>query len=446
MKINWDISPKQKEFINATADEVLFGGAAGGGKSYGQVIDAFLYAMKYPGSKQLILRRTYPELSKSIIRTVQELYPRAVFTYNKSDHVGRFKNGSLIDFSYCDREDDVYKYQSTEYDVIRFDELTHFTESMYVYLISRLRGANDFPKQIKSATNPGGVGHMWVKDRFIDIGKPNKVHKFKVDDEEATRVFIPSKVQDNTFLLKADPGYVRRLKNLSEKDQKALLHGDWNIFEGQYFTEWTPDVHVIEPFIIPPEWQKYFVLDYGLDMCAGYWVAIDDHNKMYVYKEIYQSNLIASEAAKAIKSMTIEPIDYYFAPPDLWNRRSDTGKSTADIFAENGIYLINANNNRVQGWYDMKEWLRVYPDEQEMPTASLVFFNTCLNAIRCIPSIQHDKNNPNDCAKTPHELTHAPDAIRYLCAGRPCYFADKAGDDESRYDDSYGNLVDFGSY
>ncbi len=159
MRLNLAVTKKQKAFIDAVESEVLFGGAAGGGKSYGQVVDALLFALKYPGSKQLILRRTYAELDKSLIRLALALYPREIFTLNSSSHTGRFKNGSLLDFGYCAAENDVYQYQSAEYDAVRFDELTHFTESQYLYLISRVRGANSFPKQIKSSTNPGGVGH-----------------------------------------------------------------------------------------------------------------------------------------------------------------------------------------------------------------------------------------------------------------------------------------------
>ena len=168
MNMNLSVTRKQKAFIDATPSEVLFGGAAGGGKSYGQVVDALLFAIKYPKSKQLILRRTFSELEKSLIRLSLSLYPKEIYSFNQSSHTGRFLNGSIIDFGYCAAEFDVYQYQSAEYDVIRFDELTHFTESQYIYLISRVRGANDFPKQIKSSTNPGGVGHGWVKARFVD--------------------------------------------------------------------------------------------------------------------------------------------------------------------------------------------------------------------------------------------------------------------------------------
>ena len=157
MKI--DITPKQNLFIKADRDEVLFGGAAGGGKSYAQIVDALIYALKYPGSKQLILRRTYPELDKSIIRQSLALYPAKLFKYTASTHTGIFYNGSIIDYGYCDGENDVFRYQSAEFDVIRFDELTHFTRDMYIYLQSRLRGVNGYPKQMKSSTNPGGLGH-----------------------------------------------------------------------------------------------------------------------------------------------------------------------------------------------------------------------------------------------------------------------------------------------
>ena len=167
----------------------MFGGAAGGGKSYAQLIDAFLYAMKYARSKQLILRRTLPELEKSLIRVSLAIFDKEIYRYNSAKHTGVFANGSIIDFGYCDRENDVYKYQSAEYDVIRFDELTHFTEDMYVYLMSRIRGVNDFPKQIKSSTNPGGVGHSWVKQRFIDVCTAGLY-----SDENGTRQFIPAKV------------------------------------------------------------------------------------------------------------------------------------------------------------------------------------------------------------------------------------------------------------
>ena len=445
MEIKLKISPRQKAFIDASADEVLFGGAAGGGKSYGQIVDALLFALNYPGSKQLILRRTFAELDKSLIRTALELYPRDVYKYNSSAHTMKFATGSIIDFGYCDNENDVYQYQSAEYDVIRFDELTHFTEQMYVYLISRVRGVNNFPKQIKSSTNPGGIGHAWVKKRFIDLGEADTVHTTGTD---GTRIFLPAKVQDNSFLMKTDPNYIKRLENLSETDKRALLYGDWDIFEGQYFTEWQREKHVISPFPIPDSWRRYFAMDYGLDMLAGYWIAMDESGNAYVYRETYESNLIISDAAKKIKEMNGDDNVFAFiAPPDLWNRRQDTGRSVAEIFDENGISLLKAKNDRVQGWMDLKEWLKLREDEFGDLTPKLRIFSNCVNLIRTLPGVQIDKRNPNDVAREPHELTHAPDALRYFVSGRPLKEEKKREEDPDipEYQDEINAFLDFGT-
>lgn len=405
-------------FIEADADEVLYGGAAGGGKSYGQLIDAFLFALKYNGSKQLILRNSFPELQRSLILVSVILYPKEIASYNQSSHVWRFVNGSLIEFGYLEGDKDVSKYQSAEYDLIRFDELTHFSEFQYTYMISRIRGANNFPKQIKSSTNPGSKGHAWVKARFIDNKIPEKVY---TDDLGRKKVFIPAKVQENTFLMDADPNYIQRLEQLPEDQRRALLDGDWDVFEGQYFTEFSRDLHVINSIEIPSHWRRYITLDYGLDMLACYWIAVDTHGKAYVYKELYQSNLVISDAVEAIKSMMAEGEDIHdiFAPPDLWNRRQETGKSAADLFGEYGLRLYKASNDRIQGWYNLKEYLKPYSDEQGIQTANLLIFSNCVNLIRCLPQLQHDEKKPNDIANDPHEITHAPDAIRYFIAGRP---------------------------
>lgn len=435
-----EVTKKQLQFIQADADEVLFGGAAGGGKSYGQLIDALLFALKYAGSKQLILRNTFPELQRSLVLVSVTLYPTEVASYNQSRYVWQFVNGSRIEFGYLESDKDVQKYQSAEYDVIRFDELTHFTEFQYTYMISRVRGANDFPKQVKSSTNPGNRGHAWVKARFIDPMPPETVY---TDANGRTRIFIPARVQDNKFLIDADPDYIKRLDQLPEDQRRALRDGDWDTFEGQYFPEFNRDIHVIEPFEIPAHWRRYRAIDYGLDMLACYWIAVDSQNKSYVYKELYQDNLIISDAAKAILRVNGNDNIYStFAPPDLWNRRQETGKSAADLFRENGVLLTKVSNDRVQGWYNLKEWLKPYEDEQGILTAKLVIFKNCINLIRCIPQLQHDEKNPNDVATEPHEITHAPDAIRYYCAGRPRAGEKPKKPDPQSYDAKYRRMVD----
>ena len=406
MILDLKVTKKQKEFIDSTESEVLFGGAAGGGKSYGQAVDALIFALKYPGSKQLILRRTFSELDKSLIRTTLSLYPREIYSFNSSNHTGRFKNGSLIDFGYCAAESDVYQYQSAEYDVIRFDELTHFTESQYVYLISRVRGANSFPKQVKSSTNPGGVGHGWVKARFVD---PSPAGRRFVGEDGMERIFIPSLLSDNRFLREGDPDYEKRLLALPEREKKALLYGDWNIFEGQYFTEFNPKIHVIEPFEIPAGWRKYRTIDYGLDRLACLWIATAPDGISYVYREFCKSNLTISQAAEEICRRTPPGEDIYatLAPPDLWSRSQETGKSKAVLFLEFGLNFTKTSNDRECGWLAVKELLIAGEGRQ-----SIRIFSSCTEIIKCLPALTVDKLRPTDCSTEPHEITHAPDALR----------------------------------
>lgn len=409
LNIDLKITKKQKLFIDAPQFEVLYGGAAGGGKSFGQMIDALLYALKYPNSKQLILRRTFAELDKSLIRKSLELYPKEIYTYNSSTHTGRFQNGSIIDFGYCAAENDVYQYQSAEYDVIRFDELTHFTKEQYVYLISRVRGANNYPKQVKSATNPGGVGHTWVKERFIDPAPPFTPH---AGEGGLSRVFIPAKLYENKYLMADDPDYEKRLLAQSEKDRKALLEGCWDIFEGMYFPEWKREMHVCRPFDIPKEWRRYRAFDYGLDRLACYYIAISSTRECYVYKEVCESNLPISQAARMILEAQDKEEDIYatLAPPDMWSRSQESGKSKADVFYGAGLRLTKSSNNREAGWLALKELM--LPDTNGVPR--LHVFENCVELIRCIPALAIDSKRPTDCATEPHDVTHAPDALRYF--------------------------------
>ena len=398
------VTRKQKRFIDSTESEVLFGGAAGGGKSYGQMVDAMLFALRYPGSRQLVLRRTFPELEKSLIRTSLSLFPREIYSFNSSSHTGKFQNGSIIDFGYCATENDVYQYQSAEYDVIRFDELTHFTEAQYVYLISRVRGANSYPKQIKSSTNPGGVGHGWVKERFVDAAERGRPFLGK---DGMSRIFIPALLDDNRFLCEGDPEYKKRLLALPERERKALLLGDWDIFEGQYFTEFSRERHVIEPFEIPIGWRRFRTIDYGLDRLACLWIAVSPEGRFFVYREYCESDLSISEAARAITERTPKNEDVYatLAPPDLWSRSQETGRSKASLFSEFGVSFTKTSNDREAGWLSLKELLRT-----EKPR--LQIFSVCTEIIKCLPALQIDKIRTSDCATEPHDITHAPDALR----------------------------------
>ncbi len=400
------LTKKQKQFIDADESEVLFGGAAGGGKSYGQIADALLLALRCPGSRQLILRRSYQELERSLIRASLALFPRKLYSFSSVGHTGKFKNGSVIDFGYLAAENDVYQYQSTEYDVIRFDELTHFTESQYVYMLSRVRGANLYPKQVKSTTNPGGVGHAWVKRRFVDPAPSGS--RFSAD-EGLTRIFLPALLADNSFLSKSDPGYEKRLRALPERERRALLYGDWSVFEGQYFPEFCERIHTLTPFSLPKSWRRYRSIDYGLDRLACLWIAMAPDGSCYVYRELCESDLPIGMAARKILAMTPPEEDIYatLAPPDLWSRGQESGKSKASLFADGGVWLTRTANDRESGWLAIKELLCT-----EGGGPRLRIFSCCRELIRCLPALTVDKLRPTDCSTEPHEITHAPDALR----------------------------------
>lgn len=401
---------KQKRFFQAENRFVAYGGARGGGKSWAVRKKAALLAVRYPGIRMLLLRRSLPELRENhILPLMAELGGIAV--YRESERAFLFKNGSRLRFGYCDSERDVLQYQGQEFDVIFIDEATQFSFYQFITLTACLRGANPFPKRMYLTCNPGGVGHEWVKRLFVS-------RDYRPGERAEDYAFIPARVYDNRELLRQDPGYISMLRNLPEDLRRAWLDGDWNIFAGQYFTEFREDVHISEPFALPAHWRRYVAFDYGLDMLAGYWIALDERGHAWVYREVYQSGLIVSEAAiKLREAGTGENICAYLAPPDLWNRRQDTGKSAAEIFAEQGVYLQKADNRRVQGWYRLKEWLHPYREGGRL-TARLKIFSGCENLIRCLPALQRARDDPNDCAPEPHELTHAPDALRYFAAGR----------------------------
>ena len=411
-------NPKQEQFLRSLRRRVCYGGARGGGKSWVVRAKATLLALNYPGIKIIILRRTYADLWQNHVLELRKLLEPDIATYRDSEKAMVFPNGSRIRFGYCAAEADVLQYQGQEYDIMFLDEATQFTEYMYNCLVASNRGANEFPHRMYLTCNPGGVGHAWVKRLFID---KDYTEAENPDDYE----FIPAKVYDNKVLVDKDPEYVRMLETLPEDMRRAWLDGDWNVFAGQYFREWRDDIHVIDPIEIPVWWRRYFAMDYGLDMLAGYWIAIDGEGNGYVYREIYESGLIASDAAMRIKeSNGDDKIEQWLAPPDLWNRRNDTGRSVADIFMEQGIPLVKVDNDRINGWQDVHEWLKPR-DSRDVITgdktriAGLRFFRNCKQVIRCLPMVQYDAHKPNDVATEPHELTHAPDAIRYFCSGRP---------------------------
>ena len=395
---------KQRAFLGAKERFVAYGGSRGGGKSYAVRMKAALSALHYAGIRILILRRSYPELYENHIKLLRRQM-EGVAQYRDTDKSISFPNGSLIKFGYCDTDADADRYQGQEYDMIFMDEATHFTAYQFECLSACLRGTNAFPHRFYLTCNPGGVGHGWVKRLFID-------RDYRAGEDPADYRFIRSTVYDNTPLLEKDPSYLRRLAALPSDMRRAWLEGDWDLLAGQFFSEFRRDTHVIEPHPIPPHHRIFHAFDYGLDMLACLWFSVDSKGDVTVIRELYEPNLIASEAAKRILSASGEPVTATFAPPDLWNRQKDTGKSMWEIFEEEGVRLFRADANRVQGWMQVKEYLVPQKRADGSVRPRLLIFSTCENLIRCLPALGHDKLDPGDCATEPHELTHLPEAPR----------------------------------
>ncbi len=400
---------RQKLFFLAETRFIAYGGARGGGKSWAIRKKATLLSARYAGIRILILRRTFPELRENHIDPLlSEL--KGIVRYNDSQKRMTFPNGSVIRFGYCDGDRDVLQYQGMEFDVIMMDEATNFSEYQFTTLCACLRGTNDFPKRFYLSCNPGGIGHSWVKRLFID-------KEYKPTEHPEDYTFIPAKVYDNKVLMAKDPDYIKMLENQPEDIRRAWLDGDWDVYTGQYYPEFRRSIHVIDPIELPQHWRRYAAFDYGLDMLAVLWAAFDESGHAYVYREIHESGLIVSEAAKRIKEhLDREKVYAVIAPKDLWGRSADSGMSLAEGFIKAGVKLSPVGvSGRIEGWMTIKEWLA--SDDEGRP--GIQFFSTCPNIIRCLPLLQHDEHDPNDCAIYPHDITHAPDALRYLFAGRP---------------------------
>lgn len=432
--------------------EVLYGGAAGGGKSDALLVEA-LRQVDVPNYKALIMRKTFPQLSELIERSrwiYGRVFPRA--RYNASEHVWRFPAGALIRFGSLQHPQDRFNYQGQQYDLIEFDEATHFTADEIEFLKSRNRPSGpDTRVYMRYATNPGGVGHVYFRRRFIDPAPPGTtiiqpVRVRQPDGSELVihldRMFVPSTVFDNQALIRNDPKYVAQLQTLPELQRKQLLEGSWDTFSGQVFEEWRnePDhyddqrwTHVITPFRIPDWWRIYRGMDWGFErpFSVG-WYAIDGDGRMYRIREYYGTNGMSNTGVRMTPDAVARQIKQIEATDP--NLKGKTIIGVADkaiaqavvgerqtvkaLMQAEGVSWLPSKSKRYQGL--MECHYRLAFDAEGLPM--FYCFSSCRHFIELVPALVYDPNKAQggmEDVDTEME-DHIYDEWRYVCMENPC--------------------------
>lgn len=416
-------TPKQLEFHAATEFDVLYGGAAGGGKTKALLMDAIRDCDRYPGLRVGAFRRSYPELKESLIAELSQVgfAKKLGASWNGTEYELRFPNSSLIMFRYAKTIQEATRRQGGQYQKLLFDERTLTPPDVVAFLETRLRsGRRDIPVLgIRSGTNPGGAGHGAVKTRYIkptDYGK-----KVITDARNRTVRFIPSKLSDNPHV---NPEYAQDLEALDGKLRSAFLDGDWDVFAGQMFTELKRDRHLVQPMTLPASWKRYNGLDWGYTKpWAVLWAAVDEDGRVWVYREIYRTQVGEADQAKQILEAEAvgENVAERFADDAMWATRGDA-KPISDIYAENGVHLTQAGKgagSRVTGWQRVRSYLKEGPAcphhrAQGWTTCPMVhIFDTVTELYRELSDLPHaTKGNPEDADTDADD--HASDAFRYL--------------------------------
>ena len=433
-------SPKQQLFLEARGKHIGFGGARGGGKSWAVRTKAVLMALHYPGIRQLIVRRSYPELVNNHIGQLRAQLT-GIARYSDKDKVFRFPSGSTIGFMYCAKDADLDRLQGVEYDVIYLDEATQLSEWQMKTITACLRGANTFPKRVYYTANPGGQGHAYFKRLFID-------KRYEEGENAEDYRFIQSLVTDNRALMEKQPDYIKQLEALPPKLRDAWLYGRWDIFEGQFFEEYrdTPDpakaaeegvsvddllhqrrwTHVIEPFAPPSGWHIYRSYDFGYAKpfsCA--WWAVDYDGVLYRILELYGCTKSPNEGVKWTPDQQMAEIARIeqehpwlkgkqiqgVADPSIWD--PSRGVSTAEVAARHGVMFSPGDNARIDGW--MQCHYRLQFDEDGYPR--MYVFSNCAGFRRTIPGLMYSETKPEDLDTDGED--HIADEWRYMCMARP---------------------------
>jgi len=419
----------QEEFLSAGERDVLYGGAAGGGKSFALLADPLRYCHN-PNHRGLLLRRTLDELTELIDKSRQlytKAFPGAKFRESKSTWV--FPSGATIWFTYLDKDKDVTRFQGQAFNWIGIDEITQYpTPYVWDYLRSRLRSTDPELQQhlyMRCTANPGGVGGWWVKKMYIDGTPENKAYPaFDLDTgkpfvwphnhEKAGqplfyRKFVPARLTDNPHLM-ADGQYESMLRSLPEVERKRLLEGDWDVAEGAAFPEFSRTKHVVEPYEMPTNWPRIRMADYGYaaPSCV-LWGAIDWDNNIWIYRELYEKHLTAEQLAdRILEAEQLDPVPHYTVlDSSCWNK-TGFGPSIAEVMMRSGVRWTPSDRNRIQGKMEIHRRLADNPYTKE---PRLRFFSTCQHIIKQVAGIPLSKTNSEDVDTKAED--HAYDALRY---------------------------------
>ena len=429
----------QEEFLSAGERDVLYGGAAGGGKSFALLADPLRYCHN-ANHRGLLLRRTLDELTELIDKSRQlytKAFPGAKFRESKS--TWHFPSGATIWFTYLDRDKDVTRFQGQAFNWIGIDEITQYpTPYVWDYLRSRLRSTDPELQEnlyMRCTANPGGVGGWWVKKMYIEGTPENKAFPaFDIDTRKTFvwpsghekagqplffRKFVPARLTDNPHLM-ADGQYEAMLRSLPDVERKRLLEGDWDVAEGAAFPEFSRTKHVVEPFDLPTNWPRIRAADYGYSApSCVLWGAIDWDNNIWVYRELYAKHLTAEQLAdRILEAEQIDPLPHYTVlDSSCWNK-TGFGPSIAEVMMRQGVRWTPSDRNRIQGKMEIHRRLADDPYTKE---PRVRFFSTCQNIVKQVAGIPLSKTNSEDVDTKAED--HAYDALRYMMMTRMSGYA-----------------------
>jgi phage terminase large subunit len=402
-KVGYAPFVRQKEFHDSAAKYRLFGGAAGPGKTKALLYEAIYQAHLHPGVDTLLLRRTFPELEASLITYFRRDVPRDLYEkYNEAKHIVTWLNGSITRFAYCDSESDVYRYQGAEYLFIGVDELTHFTLKQWQFLTSRnrcrIKGAKP---RMAGATNPGNIGHAWVKALWVD-GAPapgmDRPDQYDPGDYE----FIHATIADNPVFAQDDE-YKKTLGQLPEALRRAFLDGEWDVYAGQYFDIFSVARHTVraEHVQLEPWTPRWISIDWGFEHpSAVYWHATRPDGVVVTYREFVQNRLSPRMLAAAIAERSVDRLgraerirDVFLSPDAFAQRTADASiaEQLGDGLATAGLPRpAPADNDRVGGWMLMY---------QALEADHWLIAENCTRLIENLPTLTRDPANVEDTLK-----------------------------------------------